>query len=193
MTIDTRRAPGRRQRAQRPCFLFGAKEASAGEEYRGIRQRFPYRCNETKTSRAAGQRSPWSPRRRHHQSLWQAKTTFVRITCTSSLPSNFAVVGSLLAKYLGRGPGPLYIGLATTIARGSDGERPEHTQVRQAQEHLNLRRLFFPLYYSSSTQEAIHHQHTGVGYYTTTVARTSINLVSLYCKFMEFMREILAS
>ena len=69
-------ASGGRQRAQRPRFLFGAKEASAGEESRGIRQRFPYRCNETKTSRTAGRRSPWSPRRRHHQSLWQAKTTF---------------------------------------------------------------------------------------------------------------------
>ena len=51
--------------AQCPCFPFGAKEASAGAEYRGIRQRFPYRCNETKTSRTAGGRSPWSPRRRH--------------------------------------------------------------------------------------------------------------------------------
>ena len=83
MTIDTRQAPGGRQRAQRPCFLFGAKDASAGAEYRGIRQRFPYRCNETKTSRTARRRSPWSPRRRHHQSLLQAKTTFVRISCTS--------------------------------------------------------------------------------------------------------------
>ena len=44
-----RRAPGGRQRAQRPYFLFGSKEASAGEEYRGIRQRLPYWCNETKT------------------------------------------------------------------------------------------------------------------------------------------------
>ena len=32
---------------QCPCFLFGAKEESASEEYRGIKQRFPYRCNET--------------------------------------------------------------------------------------------------------------------------------------------------
>ena len=32
MTNGTRRAPGGRQRAQRPYFLFGAKEASAGEE-----------------------------------------------------------------------------------------------------------------------------------------------------------------
>ena len=49
MTINTRRALGGRQRAQHPCFLFGAKEASAGEEYRGIRQRLPFRCNKTKT------------------------------------------------------------------------------------------------------------------------------------------------
>ena len=51
MTIKARRAPGGRQRVQCPRFLFGAKEGSACEESRGIRQRFPYRCNETKTSR----------------------------------------------------------------------------------------------------------------------------------------------
>ena len=65
--------------------------------------------------------------------------------------------------------------------------------THRAPEHLNLRRLFFPLYCSSSAQEAIHHHHTGVGYYTTTVARTSINLVSLCCEFVEIVREILAS
>ena len=37
--------------AQCPCFPFVAKEASAGAEYRGVKQRFPYRCNKTKTSR----------------------------------------------------------------------------------------------------------------------------------------------
>ena len=39
---------------QRPCFLFGAKGASASAEYRGITQRFPYQCNKTKTSRLLG-------------------------------------------------------------------------------------------------------------------------------------------
>ena len=77
---------------QRPCFLFGAKETSAGEEYRGIRQRLPYRCNETKTRRTAGWRSSWSPRWPHHHSLSQAKTTFVRIACTSCPPSNLLAV-----------------------------------------------------------------------------------------------------
>ena len=47
-------------------FLFGAKGASAAAEYRGIRQRLPFRCNETKTRRTTRWRSPWSPRRRHH-------------------------------------------------------------------------------------------------------------------------------
>ena len=32
---------------QCPHFHFGAKGSSVGVEYRGIRQRFPYRCNET--------------------------------------------------------------------------------------------------------------------------------------------------
>ena len=49
MTIDTRRAPGGRQRAQRPYFLFGAKEASTTAEYRGLRQRLPFLCDKTKT------------------------------------------------------------------------------------------------------------------------------------------------
>ena len=47
------------------------------------------------------------------------------------------------------------------------------TRTPQPQESV------LPLYCSSSAREAIHHHHTGVGYYTTTVARTSINLVSL--------------
>ena len=78
MTIETRQAPGGRRPAQCPCFLFGAKGASTSVEYRGIRQRLPFQCNETKTSGASGWRSPWSPRRRHHQCLWQPKTNFIQ-------------------------------------------------------------------------------------------------------------------
>ena len=73
MTIKARRALGGRRPAQGPCFPFGEKGASTGQ---GIRQRLPFRCNETKTNRAAGRRSPWIPRRRHHQCFWQPKTTF---------------------------------------------------------------------------------------------------------------------
>ena len=73
MTIETRRAPGERRPGQCPCFPFGAKGASTGQ---GIKQRLPFRCNKTKTSRTAGWRSLWSPRRRHHQCFGQPKTTF---------------------------------------------------------------------------------------------------------------------
>ena len=73
MTIETRRAPGGRRPVQCPCFLFGAKGGSTDQ---GIRKRLPFWCNKTKTSRAAGWRSSWSPRRRHHQGLWQSKTNF---------------------------------------------------------------------------------------------------------------------
>ena len=83
-TQGARRVPA----AQRPPFLFGAKGTSAAAEYRGIRQRLPFRCNETKTRRTTSRRSPWSPRRRHHQSFAQAKTTFVRIADTCCPPSN---------------------------------------------------------------------------------------------------------
>ena len=67
----------------------------AGTESQGSSQRFPFSCNKTKTARTAGRRSSPRPPRRHDQRLLQAKTTFVRIRCTSCLPSNLAVVGSL--------------------------------------------------------------------------------------------------
>ena len=76
VTIETRWAPGGRRPAQCPCFLFGAKGASTGVEYRGIGQRLQFQCKETKTSRAAEWWSPWSPRWRHRQCLWQPKTNF---------------------------------------------------------------------------------------------------------------------
>ena len=85
MTTKARRA----QRVKCPRFLFGVKGASAGAEYRGVKKMFPYRCNMTKTSGTARRRSPWSPRRRHHQSLLQAKTAFVRISCTRCPLSNW--------------------------------------------------------------------------------------------------------
>ena len=92
-----------RQPAQCPSFLFGARGASAGES---IKQRHPFRCNKTKTSPTVGWRSPWSPRRRHQQSLWQARTNFSQDKCTRCSPSNWLIVGALPAQYLGRGPGP---------------------------------------------------------------------------------------
>ena len=109
MMTEARRAPGGPRPAQCPCFLFGAKGASTGTEYRGIRQTLPFRCNETKTNRAAGRRSPWSPSRRHHQSLWQARTNFSQDKCTRCSHSKWPIVGALPAQYLGRRRGPLPI------------------------------------------------------------------------------------
>ena len=76
--------------------------ASTGQ---GIRQRLPFWCNKTKTSKTAGWRSSWSPGRRHHQSLWQPKTNFSQDKCTRCSPSKWPIVGTLPAHYLGRGPG----------------------------------------------------------------------------------------
>ena len=89
--------------AQCPCFPFGAKGASTGQ---GIRQRLPFQCNKTKTSRAAGWKSSWSPGWRHRQNLWQSKTNFSQDKCTRCSPSKWPIVGALTAHYLGRGPGP---------------------------------------------------------------------------------------
>ena len=110
MMIEARRAPGGRRPMQCPCFPFGAKGASTGQ---GIRQRLPFRCNKTKTSRTARWRSSWSPGRRHRQSLWQPKTNFSQDKCTRCSPSKRPIVGALPAHYLGRGPGPPSINRAS--------------------------------------------------------------------------------
>ena len=72
MTIETRRALA----CAVSLFPLWCKGGKRRLEYRGIRQRLSFWCNETKTSRAAGWRSPWSPRRCHRQCLWQPKTNF---------------------------------------------------------------------------------------------------------------------
>ena len=137
-----------------------------------------YWCNETKTRRTARRRSSWSPRRHHHQSLWQAKTTFVRIACTSC-PFELArhcwllsrsIFGKRTRANINRTSHHLSKGriIQTILTHTSSPS----SRTPQPQE------VVLPLYFSSSAQEAIHHHHTGVGYYTTTLARTSINLVS---------------
>ena len=93
VTIETRQTLGGRRPAQCPCFLFGAKGASAGAEYRGIRQRFPYQCNETKTSRPAGQKG-------HHGAqdgvitgaFGSRRPPLVRIACTSCPLSKWSLL-----------------------------------------------------------------------------------------------------
>ena len=103
MTTKARRAPGGRRPAQSPCFLFGAKGASAGKS---IKQRQPFQCYKTKTSRTADRRSSWSLDRCHRQGLWQARTNFSQGKCTRCSPSKWPIVGALPAQYLGRGLGP---------------------------------------------------------------------------------------
>ena len=170
---------------QCPRFLFGAKGASTDVEYQGIRQRLAFQCNETKTSRAAGRRSPWSPRRRIASAFGSRRPTLVRITCTRCSLRNGrcwrpprSIFGKRTRASINR----------TSHHRGEDGlikysldrEVTELIQaVHRASSRTPLARQFFLC--------IVHHQplrqstipHTGVGYYTTTVARTSINLVSL--------------
>ena len=80
-------------------------------------------------------------------------------------PFKMAVVGALPAQYLGRGPGPLYIGLATT-SRGHlirshrvlirlIGDRT-HPSSSSHQLKNTSREAVHPLYDSSSAPEAIH-------------------------------------
>ena len=157
MTTEARRAPGGRRPAQSPCFLFGAKGASAGKS---IKQRQPFRCNKTKTSRMAEQRSSWSPSRHHHQGPWQARTNFSQDKCTRCSPSKWPIVGALPAQYLGRGPGPRSINRASHHSiGGSDPDlKVDQSNLSQNHQHKNSspREAVLTLYCSSSAQEAIH-------------------------------------
>ena len=81
--------------AQCPCYLFGAKGASTGVEYRGIRQRLPFRWNETKTSGRQDGGHRGAQDGVIASAFGSRRPTLVRITCTSCLPSNLAIVGSL--------------------------------------------------------------------------------------------------
>ena len=138
MTTKARRAPGGRRPAQSPCFLFGAKGASAGK---GIKQRQPFRCNKTRTNKTAGWRSSWSPSQRHRQSLWQARTNFSQDKCTRCSPSKWPIVGALPAQYLGRGPGPLPIN--RTSHHSIWGSRINPSKGTTPPQEQTLARLFF--------------------------------------------------
>ena len=83
-------------------FPLWCKGASAGES---IKQRHPFRCNKTKTSRTTGWKSSWSPSRRHHQILWQVRTDFSQDKCTRCSPSKWPVVGALPCSIFGKRPG----------------------------------------------------------------------------------------
>ena len=141
MQAMTTKGATRAPAAQCPPFLFGAKGASAGES---IKQRHPFRCNETKTSPTAGRKSLWSPSHRHHQSLWQARTNFSQDKCTRCSPSKWPIVGALPARHLGRGPGPLPIN-GTSHPQGRCIWRATELPlaVRRTSQEQTLARLFF--------------------------------------------------
>ena len=156
---------------QSPCFLFGAKGASAGKS---IKKRQPFRCNKIKTGRTAGWRSSWSPGRRHRQSLWQTRTDFSQHKCSRCSPTKWPIVGALPAQYLGRGPGPRSINRAShhSIEASDPDLKVDQSNLSQNHQHKNSspHEAVLPLYCSSSAPEAIHTPHTRVGYYTTMVA-----------------------
>ena len=90
--------------------------ASTGAEYQGIKLRLPFRCNETKTSRAAGWRSPWNPGRHHRQCLWQLKTNFSQDNLYWMFPFEMANCWRPSRSIFGKKTwASLYIGLATTV------------------------------------------------------------------------------
>ena len=71
---------------------------------------------------------------------------FCQDKCTRFSPSKWPIVGALPTQYLGRGPEPLYIGLATTVEGGEfslDREAIELIQaVHRTSSRTPLARLF---------------------------------------------------
>ena len=94
-----------------------------------------------------------------------------------------------------------YISRTSHHSRGREDRPPPQIRattswqhIHQAQEHLHLRRLFFPLYCSSSAQEAIHHTtHWSRVLHHNGGLKQYKPRVFLCCEFIEFVREILAS
>ena len=93
MTTEARRVPGGRRPRQCPCFPFGAKGASTCQ---GIRQRLPFRCNKTKTSRTARWRSCGAQDSVIVRAFGSRRPTLVRINVPDVPLEN----GQLLAPFL---------------------------------------------------------------------------------------------
>ena len=118
----------------------------------------------------------------------------VRITCTRCSPSKWPIVGALPAHYFGERPrasinrgshhrvGEIQKSGRALMERERERER-EATEltlaVHRTSSRTPLARLFFPCTVHRQPLRQSTTPHTRVGYYTTTVARTSINLVSL--------------
>ena len=79
MTIKARRAPA--------CAVSLSPLWCKGSKHRPRHQtKATVSVQQDQTSRTVGWRSPWSPRRRHRQSLWQSKTNFSQDKCTRCSP-----------------------------------------------------------------------------------------------------------
>ena len=139
MTTKTRRVPVGAER-QFPLWCKGGKPRawSPEESAKGF-----HSC--ATRPRPAGRQD--GGYHRAHQNVTtrgcsQAKTTFVRIDCTTCPLSNPAVVESLPAD-LGRGPRPLYIGLSHHHKREPKSEQVEH---HTSSRTPHLLRINHPLY-----------------------------------------------
>ena len=80
---------------------------ATGAESRGISQRFPFRCNKTKTANTTGRRSSPSPPRRHDQRLFVGEDYFCQDKLYYLSPFKSGRCGIPSHSYLGRGPRPL--------------------------------------------------------------------------------------
>ena len=138
MTIETRRAPSGRRPTQCPCFLFGAKGASAGVEYRGIRQRLPFQCNETKTSRAAGGGHHGSQDGIIASAFGSRRPTLVGITCTSCSPSKWPLLAPFPLNIWEEDQG-LYIERYTTVEGIEFSSDPEAIELIQVVHRISSR------------------------------------------------------
>ena len=168
--------PGGRQRAQSTSCLFGAKGASVGEESRsgkgfhtgamrprptGWQDEGHRGAHDGVTSRAFSRRRP----------------PFVRIACTSC-PLQIGRCGIPSRSIFGKRTG-------ASINRTShhhDGEgSSDHPHTHKLTELKNTSppEAVHPLYLFVLSLQGNPPHHTGVGYYTTSVARTSITPVSL--------------
>ena len=74
-----------------------------GAESQGISQRFPFRCNETKTARTARRRPP----QRHDQMLFTSEDYFCHDKLYYLSPFKSGRCGIPARQHLGRGPRPL--------------------------------------------------------------------------------------
>ena len=92
MMIETRRAPGGRRPVQCPSFLFGAKGASVGAEYRGVKEN--YHLGATRPTPA--ERQDRGHRGAQDSVIASAfgsrRPTLVRITCTRCSPSKWPLL-----------------------------------------------------------------------------------------------------